>query len=236
MTLNSTKPAFRMGTGLKVAVGVALLILIGLGTWQARKVGPKAALIADIEAGLAADPVDLFQLTAKSGPLPAYQRVGFTGRFMHNKPMALFGTNVSGRAGYHLYGLMEVPQVGQVVASYGWVAFDADQPDLPQNMRQWRGLLLPVGRPGAFTPDNDPEANIWYWADIDAMASQQKGASSIDQRIILDDISAEDVVLGGQARIDIPNNHFEYMLTWYGLAVALLGVFLAYGFTRGQRD
>jgi surfeit locus 1 family protein len=26
---------------------------------------------------------------------------------------------------------------------------------------------------------------------------------------------------------DIPNRHFEYALTWYGLALALLGVYIA---------
>ena len=29
------------------------------------------------------------------------------------------------------------------------------------------------------------------------------------------------------APTDIPNNHFEYALTWFGLALALLGVYIA---------
>ena len=35
-----------------------------------------------------------------------------------------------------------------------------------------------------------------------------------------------------QTLIDIPNNHLGYALTWYGLAAALAGVFVAYASSR----
>jgi surfeit locus 1 family protein len=34
--------------------------------------------------------------------------------------------------------------------------------------------------------------------------------------------------IAGVTRIDLPNNHLQYLITWYGLAVALAGVLLAY--------
>ena len=39
---------------------------------------------------------------------------------------------------------------------------------------------------------------------------------------------------GGQTIIDIPNNHLSYALTWFGLAVVLLGVYLAYHWSQGR--
>ena len=32
---------------------------------------------------------------------------------------------------------------------------------------------------------------------------------------------------GGATVIDIPNNHLSYAITWYGLALTLVGVYLA---------
>jgi len=34
--------------------------------------------------------------------------------------------------------------------------------------------------------------------------------------------------IGGVTRIDLPNNHLQYMVTWYGIALTLLGVYVAY--------
>jgi surfeit locus 1 family protein len=33
---------------------------------------------------------------------------------------------------------------------------------------------------------------------------------------------------GGQTRLDLPNNHLQYAITWFLLAAALLGVYGAY--------
>jgi surfeit locus 1 family protein len=37
---------------------------------------------------------------------------------------------------------------------------------------------------------------------------------------------------GGVTRIALPNRHFEYALTWYGLAAALVAVYLAFFASR----
>ena len=40
--------------------------------------------------------------------------------------------------------------------------------------------------------------------------------------------------LGGQTRVDFPNDHLQYAVTWFGLALALLGVYLVYHHSRGR--
>ena len=37
---------------------------------------------------------------------------------------------------------------------------------------------------------------------------------------------------GGVTRLEIPNRHLEYALTWYGLALTLIGIFSAYAASR----
>ena len=36
---------------------------------------------------------------------------------------------------------------------------------------------------------------------------------------------------GGVTRLELPNRHLEYALTWYGLALTLIGVFAAFAVT-----
>jgi surfeit locus 1 family protein len=42
------------------------------------------------------------------------------------------------------------------------------------------------------------------------------------------------VPVGGQTRLDIPNDHLQYAITWFLLAAALAGVYLAYHWENGQ--
>jgi surfeit locus 1 family protein len=37
---------------------------------------------------------------------------------------------------------------------------------------------------------------------------------------------------GGATYLDLPNRHLEYALTWFGLALALIGVFFVYARRR----
>jgi surfeit locus 1 family protein len=37
---------------------------------------------------------------------------------------------------------------------------------------------------------------------------------------------------GGVTRLQLPNRHLEYAVTWYGLALTLIGVYLAFAISR----
>ena len=41
--------------------------------------------------------------------------------------------------------------------------------------------------------------------------------------------------IGGQTRAELPNNHLQYAITWYGLAAGLLGVWIGFGLARGRQ-
>ena len=34
--------------------------------------------------------------------------------------------------------------------------------------------------------------------------------------------------------VDLPNNHLQYAITWFGLALGLLGVYLSYHVSKGR--
>ena len=42
------------------------------------------------------------------------------------------------------------------------------------------------------------------------------------------------IPIGGQTRLDIPNDHLQYAITWFLIALAGAGVYLAYHWENGR--
>lgn len=223
---------FAPGKLLTLAVCFALVVLIGLGTWQAQKIGPKNALVQSIEQGLAAQPIELPVHLDDPQPV-AYRRLFFKGNAQDVDPIRLFGTNLNGKPGYYLYKPV-VREFGRaVLVNFGWVPMELQTlPDLPIGEIELSGVLVPSAKPGSFTPPNDVAGNVWYTADVFEMGSHF-GLGAKDHyhfRLFADQMGEKgSLPLGGQVRVSIPNDHLEYMFTWYGIAAALLAVFLFYG-------
>ncbi len=225
---------FRPGRTLSILTLVGCLILAALGTWQARKIGPKTDLLATIEAGLAADPIPLHDLDA---PV-AYRRVEITPIAVARTPVTVFGTNKDGKPGYHLYTLITTNRGVNLVASVGWISFE-DKGDLTLSLGEpfpVAGVLVPSPRPGLMTPANAPERGEWHLADVDQIARHYGVSHTYPMRFIADSWPPNPRFLGGQVRVDIPNNHREYALTWFGLMASLIGVYVAFGISRGRQD
>lgn len=92
-------------------------------------------------------------------------------------------------------------------------------------------------KPSFIVPDNDPQKNIFYWKDLDAMASSA-GLSAEQVREYYVDAGPQEneggLPIGGVTRIDLPNSHLQYAITWYGLALALVGVLLVWFLRRDE--
>ena len=219
-----------------VLTGMVLLglgILISLGTWQWNKIDAKTSQIAQIKEGLSqpAKPLEDVLREVAGGDL-SYRRVEVEGRFIKGEALRLAGTDRIARSGYHLYGVFQTGFGDRIVTSTGWVPFNTtDFPSLPAGTLKVTGVLMGPGSKGSFTPPNNADTNNWYWADLPAMAAVFGETNPVDYRLILDDLG-DGLPIGGQVRVDIPNDHFEYALTWYGLALTLLGVYLAFSIKR----
>ena len=87
--------------------------------------------------------------------------------------------------------------------------------------------LPPAGRPNWFLPDNRPDLNYWFWMDLPAMAA----ADALD-RVAPFYIDADAAPnpggwpIGGVTPLALPNDHLQYALTWFSLAVALLVIYV----------
>jgi surfeit locus 1 family protein len=77
-----------------------------------------------------------------------------------------------------------------------------------------------------FTPDNAPAQNAWYWADIPAMAAAAGFQGVPDMLVVLP--PSGDVAsypLGVAVAANIPNNHLQYAVFWFGMGFVLLAVY-----------
>jgi surfeit locus 1 family protein len=84
-----------------------------------------------------------------------------------------------------------------------------------------------------FIPPDDPARNIWFSRDP-AVIAKAYGLERVAPVIVDADRAADKAALprGGQTRIALPNDHLQYALTWFGLAVVLLCVFTTYAMRR----
>jgi surfeit locus 1 family protein len=229
-----------------IAVLIALAILVSLGTWQVERLYWKESLIADIAERLASVPVpltDVERMLATGGDIE-YRPVTATGRYVNDKERHFFAT-WRGRTGYYVYTPLELAGGRYLFVNRGFVPFENKEPE-----KRMQGQLtgeqtvtglarnkLP-GKPSWVVPENDVAKNIFYWKDLDVMAS------SVDipaDKLVPFFVDAGDALnpkglpIGAVTQFDLPNNHLQYAVTWYGLAAALVGVAL-YALFRRKDD
>ncbi len=99
------------------------------------------------------------------------------------------------------------------------------------------GLVRVPHEPGLFAPANDVAHNLWYWPDVAAMQSSAFAGMDVRASSFWIDADAQPeppggLPRGGVTRLDLPNRHLQYALTWYGLALTLIGVYGAFAISR----
>jgi surfeit locus 1 family protein len=231
---------FRPGFWPTLAALAGLLVLLGLGTWQVERLHWKERLIAERQARLAA-PAEPLPSDAETWHAWDFRRVSVTGEFRHD-PEQLFGaTAIDGQLGHHVLTPLIRPDGAAVLVDRGWVPADQAHP-AARRAGQVEGEVRITGiaryrgsdRPGWFRPDNQPGAGLWFWYDLPAL----EGVLGLELLpvVIEADASASpgELPTGGQTRIELPNNHLQYAITWYGLAAALVAVYVAFGVQRQE--
>jgi surfeit locus 1 family protein len=94
------------------------------------------------------------------------------------------------------------------------------------------GLARNADSQGPFIPDNELAENRWFWRDLGAMSKSMFPAGAPDIAPFILEAERSDIPggwpLGGQTRLDLPNNHLQYALTWFLLALCLVVIYVIY--------
>ena len=220
----------------------ALVILLGLGTWQVQRLFWKLNLIHTVEAGLSAPPAEL-----PAAPFDAdkwnFHHVTLRGSFDNAHEFHLMAHSKNGNFGYHvLVPFRRSDAPGWVLVDRGWVPTEKKQQDtrkegLIEGEVTVHGIVHKSWGAGPFTPDNDLKRNLWFYPDM-ATIAQLAGTGPLPPVMV----DADDTPVpggwprGGQTRVDFPNNHLSYAITWYGGAIALCFIYVIWHRRRAEEE
>lgn len=241
-------PARRTGHLLMLVLGtIAFALLIALGSWQVQRLHWKNELVAQIAERTQAQPLPLSEMEVKfraTGDVD-YWPVTLSGTFQHDGERHFFAT-WEGQSGFYVYTPLRLEDGRYVLVNRGFVPYDLkDAAKRPAG--EVAGTVTVVGlarnpldgKPSSLVPDNDLVKNVFYWKDRDAMAATaglSEGATVLPFFVDADKTPNEGgLPVGGVTMIDMPNNHLQYAVTWYGLAAALLGVMGAWLLRRPEK-
>lgn len=235
-----------MPWALLAAVMAALAILIGLGVWQLERAKWKTGLLEGLRQALNAAPQPFSIANAASGVLPEFQRVSLGGRFRENGDVWVYSATPAEfdrltREGYGYFLFSAVDVDGRtVLVSRGFVPASLAFRDYPRPALPVDGIVRLSEQPTRWTPEPDRAKRVFYAADLNAIAS----GLDLTPSTVLRSQYVELTPVPGQAGTwpaprnpetllgQIPNRHFEYALTWFGLAATLLAIAAIYVFRR----
>lgn len=211
----------------------ALAVLLGLGTWQMQRLAWKTDLLARIAAAEAAPPVPL------GADVPqGYAKVVATGRFDHGRE-ALLGLEVRGTVlGAHLLTPLLRDGAPALLVDRGWVPLERSLPVArPEGEVAVAGYVRAGETAGSFAATDDVAGRRFYTFDPGAIG-RALGLPEVAPfgLVALAPPGTPAATLPAAAR-SLPrptNSHLGYAITWYGLAAALVGVFLVFARRRLQ--
>ena len=225
------KISFRPFPGLTIITIIMLAILIGLGTWQYHRLQWKTALLEEVELSVMAAPVTGFaELTneiSKNTPLDFRRAEIIVDTPYFETPFRVF-TGENRDVSWRLYS----PVMNDGVTAFAARSVIPDEMPAPQTKTQSEKLVgyVRLVRPeNKSHVDSSPLKNRWF--GFNPVPESHDWAQSVpggaDTRFYVDVVQgATDASLLPPKRPQIRNNHFDYMLTWYGLAIVLLVIYV----------
>lgn len=219
---------------------VGCAVLVSLGTWQLERKAWKDALVEVLTRRLAAAPAALPEASrwaVLDQKDDEFRRVRFRAALDVGQEALVFTSgsalrpDVSG-PGYWVLSPARLDDGSVVVVDRGFVPEgrqDAATRPHPGGMLEIVGVMRWPEAPGPFTPAGDLARNIWFARDQSAIAAAKSWGKVAPFYIEQEEPSAP----GGLPRVGtlvvgLPNNHLQYAITWFGLAVVLVAVFAIY--------
>ncbi|MCE9523414.1 MAG: SURF1 family protein [Alphaproteobacteria bacterium] len=231
---------FRPLPGLTVATLIALAILIALGTWQLQRRAEKHALLDQIADRLQAAPAPVEILLA-TGAYAAHRAATAQGVFDHTAEAYVYAprsTDGPPRPGFRIVTPLRLVSGGLLLVDRGWVDAALKAPDTRKKGQvegeiEVAGTLRPSSLPATFTPAPDLASRTFYQRDGAAIAKALN--LTLSSTLILEASSRQE---GGPeplpTLVNIPDNHLQYALTWFSLALVLLVVYWRMHVIRGR--
>lgn len=214
-------------------IGVAALAMfsgfMALGVWQLERREWKHALIAKVEARIHAAPlppprpIDWPSITEERD---AYTRVHLTGTFDSSRETFVQAVTELG-GGFWVLTPLRTTEGFTVLVNRGFVPPDKRDPatrKAPPSPTAVTGLLRITEPGGAYLRDNEPVKDLWRSRDVAAIA-ERRGLTNVAPYFVDAGPTPNSggYPVGGLTVVRFTDNHMVYALTWFGLALMVLG-------------
>lgn len=231
---------------------LSLCVLIGLGTWQVQRLQWKTALEAKIAERLNATPMTLDEVMdlRQAGGDVDYRPITVTGTFDHAHAVRVYELG-GGKAGWHIYTPLKLKNLSYVFVNRGFAPDPLDGTDIvlnePAGVVTVAGIVrVPPSETSMFTPKSETEKRRFYWRDFSNMVGAIHNKMEVSFAPVFVEQSAASAAgisgtthpwpQAGVTRVKLSNRHLEYAITWYGLALALAGVYAFFMFGGRRRN
>ena len=188
--------------------------LLYLGKWQIDRLYWKLDVLKKIDQKIAAAPVPLPAEPSES--VHKYLSVEISGQFLQESIRVLASKKRYG-AGYRIIHVFRT-NGRRLLVDLGFVGLETDYDvDLINDISLVGNLHWP-DEVDNFTPEPDLENNIWFARNVERVASALQTEPIL---IILKDSTLKDQNIKPMP-IDtthIPNDHLQYAITWFSLAI-----------------
>lgn len=225
----------RFPIGATIATAIAFAILIGLGVWQLHRLAWKKDLLAHVAAAQTAPAVPIATVlrAAARGEDVGYRPVTAVCPGLSSAPFVELYALIDGQMGSRLISAcrLEGAPYGSILVDRGFVAATISaRPPVDANDARpvaIRGVLRDPERRSPFAPINDPAHQRFFGRQIAPLATALTAPSPAPLFLMAKTSSNPEwqALKPAPLPVDIPNNHLQYALTWFGLAGALLAVY-----------
>lgn len=194
-------------------------ILIWLGTWQVQRLSWKQDVLADINARIAAAPVPL--PVAPDPEADQYLPVRATGDLVGLSIRVLVSQKNIG-AGYRMISAFETDG-RRILVDRGFVRVGKEGGVQAAQQVTIIGNLHWPDEIDSYTPAPDLAKNLWFAREVGALA-ETLGTEPLLLVARYSDEGGTNVTPLPVSITGIPNDHLNYAITWYSLALVWLAM------------
>lgn len=237
MTDDTTRrPRGPVALTLFALLGLVLFAaFVSLGTWQVKRLAWKRDLIARVDARVHAPPVAApapAQWPGTTAASAEYRHVSLRGHFLHDRQTLVWTATDFGSGYWVMTPLVQddgaIVLVNRGFAPADWCGARNACARGPEGEVALTGLLR-MSEPGNLLRSNDPARDSWYTRDVAGIA-QARRLSRVAPFFVDQDAAPGTLdrgqptwPQGGLTVVAFPNNHLSYLITWYALALLVLG-------------
>lgn len=239
-------PKQRGVAGLAIITAIMVATLASLGVWQLQRREQKHTLIATLTERLAASPIALPAESQWPSLDPArdeFRRVRLTATIANKPDAMVYGagsairSDVSG-PGIWAFMAAQLPSGASVPVNLGFVANTmqdraqqdrAVRPLITNAPVEMTGYLRFPEMPGRLTPEPDAAKRLWFARDVPAMARALQWGPVAPFYVDLESpMPVSGMPKPGPLDVHLKDDHLQYAITWFGLALVVMGGFVAW--------